>query len=118
MQRVRFATSSFLTGDAIADALVSYTAFLFENGTSSYVDVPVRHPDGSERRAWFLLGPSGQLFSEPEASPWSEIEDNELVTRLRSYSTDESGFPRSFAGEYFHLHRFDGVRLITPRARS
>ena len=122
MKRVFYAGSSFLTGNAIADALVSYTEFLVEDRSTDYVDIPVRHADGCEGRAWFLLGPDRDLFAQPEFSPWYEVEDYELVSRLRQRSSSlpipTSGPQRSFAGEYFHLHRFDGVALIPPHARS
>lgn len=86
MERIYYAGSSFLTGDAIAQALVTYARFLVAHRSTAAVDIPIRNADGSEGRANFLLGPTSQLVSKTERSSSVEIEDEPLVARLRDRS--------------------------------
>lgn len=87
MERIYYAGSSFLTGDAIAQALVNYARFLVAHRSTAAVDIPIRNSDGSKGRASFLLGPTTQLVSKSEWSSETEIEDATLVSRLRDQSS-------------------------------
>jgi hypothetical protein len=89
MERIHYAGSSFLTGDAIARALVDFARFLAAHNNSAVVDIPVRHTDGSLARANFLLVPTSQLVSESEDSPYGEIVDDDLVRELEERTSGE-----------------------------
>ena len=87
MERIYYAGSSFLTGNAIAQALVNYARFLVAHHSTAAVDIPIRNADGSEGRASFLLGPTTQLVSKSEWSGDAELEDDAIVARLHDRSS-------------------------------
>ncbi|GAA2045664.1 hypothetical protein GCM10009819_36440 [Agromyces tropicus] len=85
MERIHYAGGVLLTGTAIADAIVDYAAALATRQSAASVDIPVRLDDGSTARAHLLIGPASQLVTEPVSNDHgAELEDEELVGRLRS----------------------------------
>lgn len=82
MERIHYAGSSVLTGDAIARSLLRYAEALAVRKGSTTVEIPVRRPSGGLGRASLLIGPASQLFSETEDSDLDEIVDDELVERF------------------------------------
>jgi hypothetical protein len=85
MQRLYFCTgSTFFTGDAIAAAVMDYAHALGELRRFDTVDLPVRRLDGSEGRATLLLGPVSQISTESIDTHLPEVEDADLVARIRT----------------------------------
>jgi hypothetical protein len=85
MQRIYFCTgSTFFTGDAIAAAVMDYAHALGELRRFDTVDLPVRRLDGSEGRASLLLGPVSQISTESVDTNMPEVEDADLVDRIRT----------------------------------
>lgn len=88
MERIHYAGTSFVTGDLIARAFISYARFLSANNVSAAIDIPVRKPDGTVSRANFLLSPTSQLVSVAESDGFpDELLDTSLVSELRQRAT-------------------------------
>ncbi|AKV85562.1 hypothetical protein SOM10_02685 [Microbacterium sp. CFBP9023] len=83
MQKIIYAGDEYLTGDAIADALLAYSRALGDDERAEIVEIPVRENDGGTAVAKFLIGPASQIVSKEAAGEGPEIEDPELVERLR-----------------------------------
>lgn len=83
MDRIHYAGDSILTGTEIARALLEYAQALAVAGTSATVDIPiVNEADGSIGRSELLIGPASQLISDTEESPYDDVLDPDLVTRM------------------------------------
>jgi hypothetical protein len=83
MDRIHYAGDSILTGTEIAHALLEYAQALAVAGTSATVDIPVvDERDGSIGRSELLIGPASQLISDTEQSPYEDVIDHDLVTRM------------------------------------
>lgn len=86
MRRIYYAGDHFLTGTAIAEALVAFAAALARHETAESVEVPVRHEhDGRLGVVSFLVGPASQIVTEEiEAIGYDEVRDDALVEELRA----------------------------------
>ena len=82
MKRIFYASGSFLTSDAIADALLSYADALAHSYASDVVDFPIVLPNGSIGTASTLIGPASQVASATEVSELPEPDDEGLVEEL------------------------------------
>jgi hypothetical protein len=79
-----YAGNEFLTGDAIALALVDFSQALARVGAAESVEVPVRDPDRSVRSAVFLVGPASQLVAKPVDPDGEELVDEDAVADLKA----------------------------------
>ncbi|AZS37451.1 hypothetical protein CVS47_02088 [Microbacterium lemovicicum] len=85
MKTVIYAGDAFVTGDAIADAVLRYSRILAEAGTADTVTIPVRRRDGVRVDATLLLGPASQIVAESQPDDeGEEIEDGGLVDELNA----------------------------------
>lgn len=78
-----YAGDEYLTGDAIADALLGYSRALGDDERAEIVEIPVREDDGTVVPAKFLIGPASQIVAKAVSGRGPEIEDEELVQRLQ-----------------------------------
>jgi hypothetical protein len=83
MQKIVYAGDEYVTGDAIADAVLAYGRALGEEERAQIVEIPVRDEDGSTAIAKFLIGPASQIVAMAVSGYGAELEDVELVERLR-----------------------------------
>ena len=83
MKTISYAGNKFLTGDAIANALLEISQLMAERRNALNVEIPVRSSDGSIRAAVFLVGPASQIVAE-DADSWDyeELIDREALHRL------------------------------------
>lgn len=79
-----YAGTQLLTGDEIALALVDYSQELARMGAAESVEVPVRDPDGTQRAAVFLVGPSSQLVAKSVDAEGDELIDEDTVAKLKA----------------------------------
>ena len=95
MRRVTYAGDSFLTADAAANALVALAAALSHNNTSEAVTLPIIDAAGQLAEVYLLIGPSSELISMPEASPYAEPDVAAAIEALkkRTASMDASAVP-------------------------
>lgn len=83
MQLIMYGGEEFLTGDEIADALLAYGRALGEEERAEIIEIPVREDDGSIVAAKFLIGPASQIVAKDVSGRGPELEDGELVLRLK-----------------------------------
>ncbi|MGV8884726.1 MAG: hypothetical protein ACOH1T_03940 [Microbacteriaceae bacterium] len=93
MKRIYYASGSFLTSDAIADALIIYADALAHTNGSDIVDFPIVLPDGTTGTASALMGPASQLATATELSDLPEPVSEQLLTDLKQL-TRVIGMPR------------------------
>lgn len=83
-----YAGSEFMTSDAIADAVLRYSAALAEGRNAATIDVPIIGRDGTASSAAFLLGPASQIVSRDFETDIAEPDDPELVERLEALTRE------------------------------
>jgi len=108
MRRVYYASGSFLTGDAIAAAVLGYADALTQTSGSDVIEFPIILPTGSLGSAALLIGPASQIASATEVSGCEEPIDEELVKELdrRALSV---GARRPVAEEANSVEAFDDL---------
>jgi hypothetical protein len=79
MKRIHYASGSLVTGDKIADVLLSYAAVLATNEAAAEVRAPALSGDGTVGSVLLLLGPASQMMAEDEQSEHPDVEDAEFV---------------------------------------
>lgn len=84
MQTIIYGGDAYLTGNEIADALLAYGRALGQEERAELVEIPVREPDGGVVTAKFLIGPASQIVAKEVPGNGPELEDPELVERLRT----------------------------------
>lgn len=82
MDKITYAGESFLTGSAIAHALLDYAQALAQTASSAMVPIPTVDEHGLQSQSEILLGPASQILSTSVASELTEVEDEALVVRL------------------------------------
>lgn len=82
MKRVIYAGSEFLTGDAIAAALLRYSAALAEVGEAETVTVPAVEADGSIVDVELLVGPASQIVAKRAGTGATELVDPDVLAEL------------------------------------
>lgn len=87
MQRIHYSGASLLTGDEIAQGIVTYAHALVRVGESAEVHLPVRLADGGTAHAMLLIGPSSELMTIDEESPFDELLAPELLDEWREAIT-------------------------------
>jgi len=82
MKRIYYAGGSLLTGDRIADAVLTYAAALANMRRADTVEVPELDDTGIRSSIRLLIGPASQLYAVPEPGHPQELIDEELVAEL------------------------------------
>lgn len=82
MDKITYAGESFLTGSAIAHALMDYAQALAQVAGSAMVEFPALDDAGEPVRSEILLGPASQILSTTVSTDREEVEDADLVARL------------------------------------
>jgi hypothetical protein len=82
MKLIHYAGETLLTGDAIADAILTYASALASREESATIVIPVRLTDGSIADANLLVGPASQLVAVPQESALDELIDDDLLARI------------------------------------
>ncbi len=88
MRRIVYAGTVFYTGDELAEALLAYARALGRHGIADTVFIPGRTVEGDVDDVELLLGPASQIVSEPVELIGPDLEDAELVTRLRGLAAE------------------------------
>lgn len=83
MHKIIYAGEEYLTGDAIAEALLSYSRALGDDERAAIIEIPIREEDGTVAQAKFLIGPASQIVTIAAVDASDELEDAELVRRLQ-----------------------------------
>ncbi len=77
-----YAGSEFMTSDAIADAVLRYSAALAEGRGAATIDVPILDQNGAPSIASFLLGPASQIVSTDVETDIDQPDHPDVVARL------------------------------------
>ena len=72
MRRISYSGASFLTADAIADALFELVTALGTSQTTEALDLPAINLTGKPIIVKLIVGPWSELISVPEDSLWDE----------------------------------------------
>lgn len=84
MKHIHYDSSTLLTRDDVADAVIEYAAALAGGDRADTVAVPVIAPDGTMTTTKILIGPSSEIVVEDAEEDDLEIDDAEFVARLRA----------------------------------
>ncbi len=79
MKHLVYGDSSWLIGDAAADAILRYTVLMATTGTADTVDVVVLGPDGNEETTTLVLGPATMVQAETTRSLLKEPDNTALL---------------------------------------
>jgi hypothetical protein len=82
MKSIIYAHTELLTGDAIAIAVLHYSAALADNGLAETIEIPIIEPDGSPSTALLLIGPASQIVAKGADTGFPELVDDDLVAEL------------------------------------
>jgi len=82
MKTIVYAHTELLTGDAIAVAVLHYSAALADNNLAETIEIPIVEPDGSRNTALMLIGPASQIVAKGAKADLEELVDTELVAEL------------------------------------
>jgi hypothetical protein len=82
MKSIIYAHTQLLTGDAIAVAVLHYSAALADNGLAETIEIPIIEPDGSRTNALMLIGPASQIVAIGVHTDSEELVDDDVVAEL------------------------------------
>jgi len=95
VKRISYAEDHVVTGDAIADAVMSYAQALAVGGRSDSVELPGVDDHGVPRRFTILIGPASQMLTSDvltdDAAAVDEVTDDALVDGLESLTRGLAG---------------------------
>jgi hypothetical protein len=84
MKHIQYDSSTILTSDDVADAVIEYAAALAGDDRADTVAIPSVAHDGTMTTTKVLIGPSSELVIEDAEEDELEAEDREFVARLRA----------------------------------
>jgi hypothetical protein len=84
MKRVSYAGETFLTTDAVADALVDLTAALGRSHKAEVVELPAVDSNGEARPVRLVIGPASQISAVHAETGYEEPDTGDTVDRLQS----------------------------------
>jgi hypothetical protein len=90
MKHITFGDKSLLVGDEVADALLTYAAFLASDARGDTVEIHAISSDGDEVTATFLLGPGVTMMAETAHTSLPEPDNSaalEYIERAQIRST-------------------------------
>jgi hypothetical protein len=82
MKSIIYAHTELLTGDAIAVAVLHYSAALADNNLAETIEIPIIEPDGSRSTALMLVGPASQIVAKGVRTELDELVDDDVVAEL------------------------------------
>ncbi|WIB77924.1 hypothetical protein DEJ28_02175 [Curtobacterium sp. MCPF17_002] len=84
MKHIHYDSSTILTSDDVADAVIEYAAALAGGDRADTVAVPAVAEDGTMTTTKILIGPSSEIVVEDAEEDDLELEREEFVSRLRA----------------------------------
>jgi hypothetical protein len=82
-----YGESSWLVGDAAADAILDYAVWMAKTNSADTVDVVVLGPDGNEETTTLVLGPATMVQAQTTRSQLEEPENGALIEYVRTRLT-------------------------------
>ncbi|GAA1000826.1 hypothetical protein [Subtercola frigoramans] len=96
MKRISYSGGSFLTSDAVADALAHFVAALGSSHRAEALEVPVIKDNGESDVVQMVIGPASELVSTTVDSAFAEPESAAAVQNMVQ-KTIALGRPRPIA---------------------
>jgi hypothetical protein len=87
MKHITFGDKSLLVGDAAADALLKYAAYLASEARGDTVEMHAISSDGDEVTASFLLGPGVTMMAETTHTKLPEPDNTEALEYMEQAQT-------------------------------
>ena len=84
MKRVSYAGETFLTTDAVADALVDLTAVLGRSHKAEVVELSAVDENGETREVRLVVGPASQISAVHVETEYEEPDTGDTVKRLQA----------------------------------
>jgi hypothetical protein len=84
MKRVSYAGETFLTTDAVADALVDLTAALGRSHKAEVVELRAVYSHGESRVVRLVVGPASQISAVHIETGYEEPDTGDTVNHLQS----------------------------------
>jgi hypothetical protein len=84
MKKISNAAGTFLTGTALADAIMEYATALWNQRRVAFVDIPFVNGQGVIERAQFLIGWANQIATVSAGTVGAELREPETERVLRS----------------------------------
>lgn len=84
MKYIHYDSSTILTSDDVADAVIEYAAALSGGDRADTVAVPAVAPDGTRTTTKILIGPASEIVVEEAEEDELEADDAQFVARLRA----------------------------------
>ena len=85
---IMYAGEELMTGDDIADALLTLSVALAERGAASTVEIPTVRDDGTRSTVKVLVGPASQIVAIPVESAFEELRDVHVVAHLSAMTAE------------------------------
>jgi len=85
---IMYAGEQLMTGDDIADALLTLSVALAQTGSASTVEIPTVRGDGTHSTVKVLVGPASQIVAMPVESSHEELRDPHLVAHLSALTAE------------------------------
>jgi hypothetical protein len=82
MKFIHYSSTTVLTSDIAADAVVEYAAVLAHDGEAEVIDVPAVDDDGVAIIERMLLGPASLIVVEPAPDDVLEPDDRDFARAL------------------------------------
>jgi len=83
MKNIVYGESTWLIGDAAADALLDYAVLMAQTGSADNVEAVVLGPDGNRETASLVLGPATMITAQTTRSELDEPDNSALMEYLR-----------------------------------
>ena len=99
MRSVTYGTETFLTSDAVADALLTFAATLRGLDHGHLLTVPTVEADGEAGAISIVVAPGIPLLSRPSVSEISEPEATALIEQMVQLTVTKTGTLRAVPGD-------------------
>jgi hypothetical protein len=83
MQRIWYSSSSFLTDDRVADAIMDYSRVLAIVDSADVIRVPAVDSEGVARHVQLLVGPASQIMAMPSSDDHVELDIEDSILELQ-----------------------------------
>lgn len=99
MKSVKYGTETFLTSDAVADALLTFAATLRGIDHGQLVTVPTVEPDGSEASISIVISPGVPMLSRPSVSEVTDPEAIALIEQMTNMTVKKTAVLMAVPGD-------------------
>ena len=96
---MKYGTETFLTSDAVAEALLTFAATLRGMDHGHLLTVPTVEPDGQEGSISIVVAPGIPMLSRPSVSEIPDPEAAALIEQMVQMTVTKTGTLRAVPGD-------------------